>query len=177
MKNGKIAYKVALCGVVTALSLVLMLLTGAVSVGTYALPIFSGILLTVIVIEFNTKWALAVYFSVSVLSFFISGDKEAVLYFVLFFGFYPIIKSNIERAGSRLLQWIIKFALFNICIVASFYIGVYLLGVPVESFNIFGVNLPWIFLLIGNIAFPVYDKCVTVLVTKYVKDLRKKIIK
>lgn len=177
MKNGKTAYKVALCGVVAALALVLMMLTTVVSAGTYALPMISGILLTVIVLEFNTKWALAVYFAVSVLSFIISGDKEAVLYFIMFFGFYPIIKSNIERVHSKAVQWIIKFALFNACMAASFYMGVYLLGVPVESFSIFGVNLPIVFLLIGNIFFPLYDKCVTLLIARYIKDLRKKIIK
>lgn len=177
MKNGKTAYKVALCGVVAALSLVLMMLTSVVSVGTYALPMLSGVLLTVIVVEFNTKWALGVYFVVSVLSFLISGDKEAVLYFILFFGFYPIIKSNIERVGSRLVQRLLKLALFNVCMVLSFYIGIYLLGVPIESFSIFGVNLPIIFLLIGNVFFPLYDKCVTLIVVKYINELRKKIIK
>lgn len=177
LKSSKTAYKVALCGAVAALSMVLMMLTTVVSVGTFALPMISGILLTVIVVEFNAKWALGVYFAVSVLSFLMSGDKEAVMYFIMFFGFYPIIKEYFERIKLRVVQWLLKFALFNVCMVASFYIGVYLLGVPVESFDIFGVNLPVVFLLIGNLAFPLYDKCVTLIVTRYIKDLRNKIIK
>lgn len=177
MRNSKIAYKVALCGVVAALSLVLMMLTTVVSVGTYALPVFSGLLLTVIVIEFGTKWAFAVYFAVSVLSFLISGDKEAVLYFIMFFGFYPIVKCFFERLKSHFLQWVLKYALFNCCMISAFYIGIYLLGVPLESFDIFGVNLPLVFLLIGNIAFFLYDKCVTVVIAKYVNYWRNKIFK
>ena len=44
MRNSKVAYKVALCGMISALSLVLMMLTTLIPVGTYALPIISGIL-------------------------------------------------------------------------------------------------------------------------------------
>lgn len=177
MKNSKIAYKVALCGVVSALSLVLMMFTTFIPIGTYALPIIAGALLTVIVIEFNAKWAAAVFFVVSVLSFLLSGDKEAVLYFIMFFGFYPIVKNYFERIKSKVLQWILKYALFNCCMIGSFFIGIYLLGVPLESFEIFGVNLPLVFLLIGNLAFVFYDKCVSIVVYQYINKLRHKIIK
>lgn len=177
MKKRSNTYKVALCGVISALSLVLMLLTGLIPVGTYAFPIFSGILLSVIVIEFNSKWALAVYFVVSVLSFFLSGDKEAVLYFIMFFGFYPILKGTVERIHALWIQYLLKYAVFNVCIIGAFFAGLYLLQIPRESFELFGVYLPWVFLLIGNIIFLLYDKCVTVLIIRYIKDLRQKIIK
>ncbi|MDD5795959.1 MAG: hypothetical protein PUD24_03380 [Oscillospiraceae bacterium] len=177
MRNSKIAYKVALCGVFSALSLVLMMLTTVIPVGTYALPIISGALLSAIVIEFNAKWALAVYFAVSVLSFLLSGDKEAVLYFAMFFGFYPIIKSYFERLKSKVLQWILKYAAFNLCMIGAFFIGTYLLGVPLESYKIFGWNLPIVFLLIGDIAFVFYDRCVTLVILNYINYWRKKLIK
>ena len=177
MRNSKVAYKVALCGMISALSLVLMMLTTLIPVGTYALPIISGILLVAILIEFNTKWAFAVYFVVSVLSFLLSGDKEAALYFVMFFGYYPILKNVFERIKSKVLQWILKYALFNAGMIASFYIGTFLLGVPVESFLIFGYNLPIIFLLAGNLLFYFYDKCVAIMVMNYIFNLRGKLFK
>lgn len=177
MNKSKIAYKVALCGVLSAMSLVFMMLTSIIPVGTYALPIMAGILLVSIVIEFNAKWALAVFFTVSVLSFLLSGDKEAVLYFIMFFGFYPILKSYIERIKSKAIQLLLKYALFNVCMVGAFFIGIYLLGVPLEEFEIFGYNIPLIFLLIGNIVFFLYDKCVTVVVINYITKWRNKLIK
>ncbi|MGN1130191.1 MAG: hypothetical protein ACI4Q8_02475, partial [Ruminococcus sp.] len=87
MKN---TFKVALCGVISAFALVLMLLTGIIWGGTFAFPCFAGMLLTVVVIEFSPKWAYCVYGAVSLLSLILAGDKEAVVYFILFFGFYPI---------------------------------------------------------------------------------------
>ena len=177
MRNSKVAYKVALCGMISALSLVLMMLTTLIPVGTYALPIISGILLVAILIEFNTKWAFAVYFVVSVLSFLLSGDKEAALYFVMFFGYYPILKNVFERIKSKVLQWILKYALFNAGMISSFYIVTFLLGIPVESFLIFGYKLPIIFLLAGNLLFYFYDKCVAIMVMNYIFNLRGKLFK
>lgn len=177
MKKRSNTYKVALCGVISALALVLMLLTGLIPVGTYAFPVFSGVLLSVIVIELNAKWAMAVYFAVSVLSFFLSGDKEAVLYFIAFFGFYPVLKGTIERIRALWVQYLLKYAVFNACIVGAFYAGLYLLQIPQESFELFGIYLPWVFLIFGNIVFLLYDKCVTILIVRYIKDLRQKIIK
>ena len=89
--------KVAFGAVVAALSLVFMLLTAVLPVGTYALPCFAGILLVIIVIEFGVPWAVGVYAGVSVLSFLLVSDKEAALYYALILGNYPILKNFFER--------------------------------------------------------------------------------
>lgn len=159
--------KVAFGGIIAALSLVLMLLTGVLPFGTYALPCFAGILLTAIVIEFGVPWALGVYAGVSVLSFLLVSDKEAALYYVLILGIYPILKSFFERIRVRWLSFILKLGYFNAVAVAAFYISIYLLGVPVESFSLFGVNMPILFLVLGNAVFIVYDVCITRLISAY----------
>ena len=163
----KTSVKVALGGVVAALSLVLMFLCSVIPFGTFAFPTFAGMLLILIVINLGYGYAVAVYFVTAVLSFLIVTDKEAVLYYAAFLGFYPIVKSLIERIPSKVVQYIIKFALFNVCMIAAFYIGISVLSVPKESFMLFGVYLPWLFLIIGNGFFILYDLCVTRLVTIY----------
>ncbi len=165
------SYKVSLGGVVGALSLVLMLLTSIVPFGTFAFPAFAGMMLISIVIELGYSWAFVVYGVVSSISLLMLTDKEAALFYVVFLGFYPIVKGLIEKIKSRLFQYIIKFVLFNICVIAAFYISINLMGIPKESFNLFGVYLPWVFLILGNIAFIVYDLCVTRIVTFYIIKL------
>ena len=49
--------KTAIGGIIAALSIVLMLLTSAIPTLTYAIPAIAGLLLVVIVIEVNKKWA------------------------------------------------------------------------------------------------------------------------
>lgn len=173
----KTSLKVSLGGIVAALSIVLMFLTSVVPFGTYAFPTLAGILLCVIVIEIGYPWAFATYFAVSVLSFLMLTDKEAALYYAAFLGFYPIIKSFIERIRSKLLQYLIKYLIFNTCMVGAFYIGIILLSVPRESFYLFNVYLPWVFLILGNLFFLLYDICVTRLVTVYLIKWHKKIRK
>jgi hypothetical protein len=170
------AFCIAFCAVIAALEVVLMMITGMIPVGTYALPCFAGILTLAIVIEFGWKWALGVFAAASLLSALFAADKEAVLYFIALFGYYPIVKNAIERKiKSKVLQYLIKFAVFNAAAVASFYIAVTLLSVKAEEFTIFGVYIPPVFLAIGNLFFLVYDFAVTVFVTFYVRNLREKL--
>lgn len=163
----KTSVKVSLGGLIAALSLVLMFLTGGIAFGTFAFPAFAGILLILLVFNIGFGYAFGVYFITAVLSFLLFADKESALYYAIFLGFYPIIKGLIERIKSRFLQYIVKFALFNLCMIGAFFIGTFLLSIPKESFNIFGVYLPWVFLLIGNVIFIIYDLCITRLVTLY----------
>ncbi|MBQ3416655.1 MAG: hypothetical protein IJH32_02350 [Ruminococcus sp.] len=173
----KTSLKISIGGIIAALSIVLMFLTSIVPFGTYAFPMISGILLCVIVIEINYPWAFATWFAVSVLSLLILTDKEAALYYAAFFGFYPIIKSFIERLRFKALQYLIKYVIFNVCMIAAFFIGIFLLSVPKESFYLFGFYLPWVFLIAGNLFFILYDICVTRLVTIYLIKWHKKIRK
>lgn len=163
----KTSMKVSLGGVVAALSLVLMFLTSVIPFGTYAFPCFAGILLILLVFNLGYRWAVAVYFVTAVLSFLLLTDKEAALYYTAFLGFYPTLKGVIERIPSKAIQYAVKFIIFNVCIIAAFYIGITLLSVPKESFTLFGVYLPWVFLILGNGFFIIYDLCVTRLVTLY----------
>lgn len=164
MKSRKIAFG----AVVAALSLVLMLLTGIMPFGTYAFPCFAGILLVAIVIDFGVPWALGVYAGISVLSLLLVSDKEAALYYVLILGIYPILKSLFERIKLKWLSFTVKLVYFNLMAVAAFFISIYVLAVPVDSFSIFGVNMPLLFLVLGNGVFVVYDICVTRLIYVYV---------
>ena len=176
MKNKKSkTFSLAFSSVIAALSLVFMFITTFIPVGTYALPCVAGALLAAVVLESGYLSASLVYIVVSVLSFFFVADKEAVLYYVAFLGFYPILKGLFERIKVGLLQYILKFAVFNICIVAAFCIGLFVLSIPKESFELFGMYLPWVFLMLGNIVFIVYDFCLTRLITTYADIWRKRI--
>lgn len=163
----KTSVKVSLGGVVAALSLVLMFLTSVIPVGTFAFPTFAGILLVLLVFNLGYGYAFAVYFVTAVLSFLLVTDKEAALYYTIFLGYYPIVKSLVERIPARTVQYVVKFILFNACMIGAFFIGTYLLAIPKESFTLFGMYLPWVFLVLGNIFFVIYDLCITRLVTLY----------
>lgn len=169
--------KIALGGLLTALGVVLMLLTGLIPIGTYALPAIAGVLLIVAVIEIGAKWAWMIYAAVAVLSLLFAADKEAALLFVLFFGYYPVLKSFLERISNKVLSWISKFAVFNVAVVACFFLAVNFLQLPEDSFTVFGIYLPWVFLILGNAVFLIYDIALSGLVATYVEKLHHRVTK
>lgn len=177
MKNGvkNSTFRVAFCGIIAALGLVLMLLTSLVPVGTYAFPCFAGIFIAAVVIEYGWKWGLGVYAVVAVLSLFLAGDKEAVLYFIALFGYYPILKAVFEKhIKNKIILYILKFTVFNTAAIASFFAAAFLLSISPEEYTLFGVYMPLAFLAFGNVFFLVYDFAVTVFVGQYVVRLRSK---
>lgn len=174
MKNSG---KIALCGVVTALSFMCMLLTGIITVGTYALPALAGLFLIIPSVEISIKWSFYVYFAVSLLSIFIAVDKEAAIIFVLLFGYYPILKLKIDMFKIKVVQYILKIFISSLSMILSFIIAIKVLGIPVKSFEIFGINTPWILLIFGNIVFLMYDYAINDIFKLYNNKFRKKIRK
>lgn len=170
-------FRVAFCGLITALSLVFMLMTNLIPVGTYAFPCLAGVLLVAVVIEFGWKWAVAAFAAVAILSALFAGDKEAAVYFIAFFGFYPILKSGIERLKSKVVQYIIKYAVFTVCMIGAFSVAKFVLRIPDDEFTIGGFYIPWVFLIVGEIAFIFYDLFVTIIVTNYIVRVRGRLFK
>lgn len=165
--------RVALCGVLTALCTVLMFGTGLIPIATYALPALAGVLLMVIVMEVGKSWAWAVYGAVSLLSLLLAADKEAVLLFIAFFGYYPILKASLEQFKKKVWAYVLKFTVFNAAMVVSFFISIFVLAIPEDSFTIFGIYFPWVLLLMGNLVFLVYDYALSGLVLLYYSRLHK----
>ena len=114
----------------------------------------------------------------SILSSFLAGDKEAVVFFIALFGYYPILKNIFEsKIKNKVLVWVLKFAVFNAAAVAAFFFTTFVLGIPAEEYTVFGVYMPYLFLILGNVLFLFYDKSLTVLVMFYVKVISPKIFR
>ena len=171
--KSSMAVKVAVGGVFSAIALVLMMLTGVFPFGTYAFPVIAGVMLIVIYLEFGFKWSMLVYGVISIMSVLFVSDKEAALFFLLLFGYYPVVKSFIERIKSKIVQYIIKLAIFNAAAVSVYFLMLFVFGMPADSFELFGVNIPLIFLIVGNFVFLIYDLAINVVVAQYLQKYRK----
>ncbi len=153
MKKAKIT---AVCGMMAALSVVLMFVTTFVPVLVYVLPIITGLLVLFVSELSDKKWALGVFFSTAFLSLVLLTDKEAALTYTLFFGYYPLIKEPIERLPA-VLSWLLKFLIFNIAAVSVGFLGVLIFGVSAEEYKEFGKLTIPVLLGLANITFVLYD--------------------
>lgn len=165
--------KTALGGIVSALSIVLMLMTAVIPFMSYALPLIAGALLILMVIEINKSWAFIVYVAVSLLSVFIVPDKEAATFYIAFFGYYPIIKSTLEKHLPNVVEWIVKLLIFNAATVAAYLFTVYVLGIPFDDMGEYGKYGVFALLGLANFVFVFYDILLTKLVTLYMIKFRK----
>lgn len=150
----------AVCGLMTALSVVLMMLTTLIPVFMYVIPIVTGLLVLFVAEVSDKKWGVGVYFATSLLSLLLITDKEAALTYALFFGYYPLIKDVMEKL-PKALSWVLKYLLFNVAAVSIGVISFYVFGVSGEEYNEFGKYTIPILLVMANLAFVLYDICLT----------------
>lgn len=174
MKN--ISYRVALGGIVSALCLLCMFLAGIMPMFYLILPMIAGILMMITAEEVSISWSWLTYVSVSILSLFITADKEAALVFIMIFGHYPIIRIYIQKIKTGFIRFIIKEAVFNICASAFFYVTVFLFGIDemLDDMHELGRYGAMILLGAANIMFILYDFNLGAVYTIYLKKLMPK---
>ena len=175
----KKSYKIALGGLIMALSVIIMALTTVIPIASFAFPAIAGVILVILSLETSKKWALLVYLGVSLLSIFLSSDHTAVISYIVFFGYYPILKEVIECLRERALEWVIKYAVFNLAIIIGVSITFALFGLDylMLEYGQFGAIGIIAFYLGVNGVFAVFDialsRVITVIIIKVLPILRK----
>ena len=170
--------QIALGGMFSALCLVIMFLTGVVPFAMFALPALAGAMLIAVVVEMGAKTAVMVYVSVSVLSAFIVANRAAALVFILFLGYYPILKAKLETC-SRSIEIAIKFAVFNLLVIAAYMLAIHLFGAQeaLEQMDMLGQLAPVVLLALGNAMFFIYDIALSKYASLYTHRLRKRLLR
>ena len=67
----------------------------------YAAPMFLGLLAIMLKRTFDTKSAWITYIATSILSFILVTDKECMMMYVIFFGYYPIVRDYFEKINKK----------------------------------------------------------------------------
>ncbi|MBO5897290.1 MAG: hypothetical protein J6Q83_08315 [Clostridia bacterium] len=146
----------ALCGMAAALTVVLMAATTILPVLMYVLPIITGIIVLLTSLVAGKKYAFGVYAASSILLIVLITDKESALTYILFFGYYPLIRDALDRL-PKVLSWALKLVLFNICAVLIGVISVYVFGISGEEYSEFGRWTVPVLLAMSNLVFLLYD--------------------
>lgn len=172
MKN---SIKVAFCGVMAALSTVVMFLTGVIPTVTIAFPAVAGCLLIPVVAELGKGWGFGTYAVCAVLSFLLAPDWEAALIYTLFFGYYPVLMPVLEKLPGRVLRWAAKLLLFNAAAVLETALAIWVLGIPWENIGALGKATPVVMLLVANLVFAAYDFVLKGLISTYFQKLHGRV--
>lgn len=168
--------KIALCGVLGALSVVLLLVGAALQVGTYAAPMVAAFLLIPVLDEYGPKYALLLYATVSILSILLVPELELSFFYVFVIGYYPVLRVGLMRIKNTLLRWFIKFAVFNGATVLTYAVLFALLGPAIlDELLADGVPMLLALLAVGNLSFWLCDRALASLTRYYRVVLKKKL--
>ena len=151
-------------GMVSALSVVIMLLTNIMPSMMYVIPIITGAIVFAVNEIIGKKWALGVFFVTSFISFILLTDKEAALNYTLFFGYYPLLKPLYEKL-PKVLSWGVKVLTFNVALVAIGLIVTFIFKLPFLDEDMGKFTIP-IFAVLFNVVFVMYDIMFTVFKTR-----------
>lgn len=137
------------------------------------------------VIEIGGMYPWLIFAVTGILSVVLMPYSMGGWFYLLFFGYYPIIKEKIERL-NKMFSWVIKMLVLNlalaICILAAYFLFFGGSGDKdlLDAFTlIFGdgetgeIMAIFTYALV-NVAFIIYDIALTRLITLYLRKLRSK---
>lgn len=165
----------ALCGLMAALSAVLLLLYGLVPLATFACPMLAMVCLIPVLRECGSRPALAVYAAVSLLALLFVPDKELALFYV-FLGYYPVLRPTLDRVRGRILSAAAKCGVFSAAMAVLYLLILFLfrLEAVAEEFASYTPPLIAGLLLLGNVTFLLFDRALAQLSLLYEAKFRRR---
>ena len=142
-QNHQKSWAMAYCGIVAALCVALMLLGAVIPIAMFIAPAVAGFLVATVCVECGMQLALTAYAAV-----------------VFLLGYYPLAKPKFERIRPAVLRIVCKLLLCNGTVLAMY--GLVFLLVPAGSISqelrttALAVSLAT--LVMGNVAFVLYDR-------------------
>lgn len=121
---------IALCGLLAALAIVIMLMAGFIPAATFYCPVLVLFLMIPVMSECGNKWASVWYAAVCILSLLLTfSNPEAALIYI-FLGYYPLVRKYINRLPLLPLKLAVKLLLFNAAIAAAYSVLLFVLKLP-----------------------------------------------
>ena len=163
--------QMALCGLLTALAVVVMALAGAIGIGTFLGPMLAMAVLLPLLEENGAKTALLAYVATSVLGVLIVPELELALVYGAF-GWYPILRPKLNRISSRPVRAALKVTLCTAVILLLYGVLLRLLGMTAD---LLGIGIVWklALLVLGIATFLLMDLALGRLTFLWRKKFRK----
>ena len=136
--------------------------------GQIGLVAVASLFVAAAVIESGPGSGISVFIVSSALGILLVANKTPPILYILFFGYYPIVKILAERLSRNSLQWLIKLINFNASLTIAFFI-LRELFIQFTSRS-FGVILLYI---AGNAVFILFDFGYSKLILYYKERIQK----
>ncbi len=167
MKKNKRILKLVFCSLFSALGIVMLWIGGALGDLDLTIAGLASLLILIVIIELNGKYALLVYIVTSSLSLMLFSLYPITMIYTLFVGVYPILKFLFEKIG-KYISLIPKLIFMNLMLTALIFILKILYGIEEDV-------MLWIVYILANIAFLIFDFTLSKIKDLYISVLQKRI--
>ncbi|MEI6132623.1 MAG: hypothetical protein WCQ41_07355 [Bacillota bacterium] len=167
--------KIALAGILLAISTICLYIAGVAPTSRLALISLASFVSGVAIIEIGIAFGIAYTFASIALGFLVMFAQPLYLVYAALFAPYALVKALIEKMKNKIVQYIIKLAYFNLV----FFLFLQIFETLIFNFEglkkLLGINdilVP--VLLAGNAAFIIYDYAFTMAMRFYESRFAKK---
>ena len=165
---GKKTRTMTLAAVFSAMTVVSLYVASVWPTGQLGLVAFASLFAAAAVIEAGLANGVSVFIISSTLGMLILPNRSAPMLYVLFFGYYPVLKSLFERSRHRVVEWVLKLLVFNAALTMVWFL-------LREIIFDFGENVPnALFIYVGgSLVFVIFDYGFTKLVWLYLSRISR----
>jgi len=169
MNQMKYAKKIAICGVLCALCII-MLYLGSVTVLDASVIVFCAIITMVVKIEFGGGIFPWTYAAVTgALALLILPSKLLAVEYILIGGVYPIVKASFEKLHP-VFAWLLKISFIDMMVILEILVSKFIFVAEESQFDL---TVPA--LLLGTLFAVLYDIALTMIISVYILKIRKKL--
>ena len=161
------AKAIAFSSLMTALGVSILFIGSVIDTLDMSSAAIASLLICVCVIESGNKLAFSVYLATALLAFLILPVKTAPFVYLIFFGYYPLLKRLFEKLPS-FLSFALKFISFNIAIFLFIFAAKELLFPDIEKVHFY-------LILLLNVILFTLDLAQSLFVVAYVKQFRRRL--
>ena len=170
MSNQTNTKRLTVCAMLAALGVVLLWIGSILEVAEISMAVIASLLCVVAVIEYGGVAPWLVFAATGALGLILLPNKGIAVTYLLFFGYYPIIKEKIERR-TRGGRWVLKELIFHVALIALAAVWKWLLMPTAEMPS---TILLVAFLVLCEVVFVLYDVALTRLISFYMFRLRQR---
>lgn len=151
--------ELALCGLLCALSVTFLCVSGVFPPAFYMGPMLASVSLLVAREYCRPSYAWSCFAASAVLGLLLCADKECAVLFC-FLGYYPLLQPLLDRIAQRAVRFLVKlaFVVFAVGLMYALLLFVFQLDAVVREFAATAPWLLWATALLGVVLFFVFDR-------------------
>lgn len=169
--------KMAFASIMTALTVVCLYGSVFLPTGKIALLAMTSLCVLVTHAECGTKFSLIQYLASALIGSLLVPFKSQIIIFIVFIGYYPIIKSYMEHIDKRWLELLVKILFFNAILIVAYFALKYFLLTYIDLGTIFNLVFSHLIavVIVAEIVFVLYDYMLSILASYYITVIQKRL--